>query len=105
MIRLLQWWGIFLNLLGIPGFVRDTEYKSANFGTLVRVKRGQLFTVVSVNGLDVYFSRFTGTIDGVGFSPASGCKPGLAPGSIHSGAILGQRWTPTQTQKQSAPDL
>jgi hypothetical protein len=38
------------------------------------VTLGPLFTVVSVNGLDIYFDRLTGAIDGVGSSPISDCK-------------------------------
>jgi hypothetical protein len=69
MIRFQQWLGNLMNAVGAPGFLRDTDFRSKTFGTHVRVKRGQLFTVVSINGLDVYFSRFTGNVDGVGFSP------------------------------------
>jgi len=40
---------------------------------------GPLFSVVSVNGLDVYFHRLTGKIDGVGFGPARDCKSDETP--------------------------
>jgi hypothetical protein len=45
----------------------------------VRVHLGPLFSVVSVNGLDVYFHRLTGRIDGVGFSPAGDCRSDETP--------------------------
>jgi hypothetical protein len=79
--------GRVMNIIGIPGFVRDTEYRSCTCETTVRVKRGLFFTVISVNGLDVYFSRFTGSIDGVGFSPRSDCKTDVTPESMRSGEL------------------
>jgi hypothetical protein len=67
------WIGKLANLVGYPGIVRECDYRSNAIGTSVTVKRLELYTLVSVNGLDVYFNRFTGLIDGVGASPASGC--------------------------------
>lgn len=93
MVRFHQWLGNLLNAVGAPGFLRDTEFRSRTFGTHVRVKRGQLFTVVSVNGLDVYFGRFSGTVDGVGFSPTIGCRPAVSAESsqsIYSAAMMAQ---------------
>ena len=93
MVRFHQWLGNLLNAVGAPGFLRDTEFRSRTFGTHVRVKRGQLFTVVSVNGLDVYFGRFSGTVDGVGFSPTIGCRPPVSAESsqsIYSAAMTAQ---------------
>src|SRR5450755_1977173 len=84
MVRFHQWLGNLLNAVGAPGFLRDTEFRSRTFGTHVRVKRGQLFTVVSINGLDVYFGRFSGTVDGVGFSPTLGCNAAITPQNAHS---------------------
>jgi hypothetical protein len=78
MIKLKQWLGTVINALGMPGLVRPTDYRSGRFGTHVRVMRGQLFTVVSIDGKEAYFRRLTGTIDGVGFTPPAGHTP--APG-------------------------
>lgn len=78
MIRFQQWLGNLMNAMGAPGFLRDTEFRSKTFGTHVRVKRGQLFTVVSINGLDIYFCRFTGHVDGVGFSQSCGAAAASA---------------------------
>jgi hypothetical protein len=64
-----------MNAFGAPAFIRDTDYRSRTFGTRVRVRRGNLFTVISVNGIDIYVCRFTGVIDGVGFTQPSGCVP------------------------------
>lgn len=66
--------GALLNALGVPGFVARSEYKARVREAIIRVTLGPLFTVVSVNGLDIYFDRLTGTIDGVGSSPISDCK-------------------------------
>lgn len=66
----LRWrifWGHVASLSGCPGFVRPCEY--LGLGVAVTVRVSTLFTVVSVNGIDVYFYRLTGGIDGVGFVP------------------------------------
>lgn len=69
-IRLL-FGGIF-NLAGIPGLVRDCNYRSVTANAEITVRQGELFTIISVNGLDIYFHRLTGSIDGVGST--SNCK-------------------------------
>ena len=55
-----------LNALGMPGFVSEGDYRSERFDTRVRVRCGNKFTVVSINGIDIYFRRLSGRIDGVG---------------------------------------
>ena len=74
-----------MNALGLPGLVGTTDYRSAKFGTHVRVVRGQLFTVVSIDGKEAYFRRLTGTIDGVGFTPAAEYTPAPARESTSRG--------------------
>ncbi len=59
------WLGKLANAVGAPGVVKDAQYKSAQDGTSVSVKRGFLYTVISVNGVDVYFRRFGGAMYGV----------------------------------------
>jgi hypothetical protein len=86
MIRFQQWLGSLMNAIGAPAFIRDTDYRSRTFGTYVRVTRGNLFTVISVNGVDVYVCRFTGTIGGIGFSQVPGC----VPASIRESMSLGE---------------
>jgi hypothetical protein len=75
MIRFQQWLGSMMNAIGAPAFIRETDYRSRTYGTRVCVKRGALFTVISVNGIDVYVCRFTGVIEGIGFTQAAGCLP------------------------------
>ena len=65
--------GKLYNLAGIPGLVRDCDYSAAVSNARIQVRVGDLFTVVSVNGLDIYFHRLTGSIDGVGISGAPSC--------------------------------
>jgi hypothetical protein len=65
--------GRLLNVLGIPASIRKCDYRSEAIGATVKVEHRDLFTVVTVNGLDVYFSRITGKIDGVGISQAAYC--------------------------------
>lgn len=81
-ITWLRFWGSLVNLSGLPGFVREGEYRSRD-GVVVCVRMGPLFTTVSVRGVEVYFYRLTGSIDGVGFSPAADCR---AEGSSRSSA-------------------
>lgn len=80
------WAGRIFNLAGMPGIVRNCNYEASICQASISVRTGQLFTVVRVNGLDVYFHRLTGTIDGVGFSPAFDCKLASTQQSIDFGA-------------------
>lgn len=71
MLRL--WAGKVLNAIGVPGIVQPGTYEAGIGEASIRVTVGPLFTVVTVNGVDVYLHRFTGAIDGVGFSMATSC--------------------------------
>jgi len=62
------WAGKLLNLAGFPAIVRECDYHSRALDTTVEVRKLGLYTVITVNGVDVYFTRFTGAIDGVGTS-------------------------------------
>jgi len=75
--------GAALNWLRIPGFIRPCVYEGSICKASISVRTSSLFTVIQVNGLDVYFSRLTGKIDGVGFSRASGCTLNQAELSVH----------------------
>jgi hypothetical protein len=75
--------GTALNWLRLPGFVRSCDYKAGICKGSISVRTGVLFTVIQVNGLDIYFSRLTGKIDGVGFSQVSGCTLAEAEVSAH----------------------
>ena len=77
LIRL--WVGKLLVMARVPGFIVDQTYDAAVTRANVRVQLGPLFSVVSVNGLDVYFHRLTGKIDGVGFSSTGDCRPDEIP--------------------------
>ncbi len=70
MLRL--WAGRVLNAIGVPGVVQPGTYEAGIGQASVRITVGPLFTVVTVNGVDVYLDRFTGAVDGVGFGVASG---------------------------------
>jgi hypothetical protein len=70
--------GRILNAFGAPGFVRSGVYESSDLGARVRVICGELFTVVSVNGTDVYFDRLRGRIDGVGSGFGVADRPHLS---------------------------
>ena len=73
MLTLLRLWaGKALNAIGVPGVVRPGTYEAAIAQASVRITVGPLFTVVTVNGIDVYLHRVTGAIDGVGFGTPTG---------------------------------
>ena len=75
-----MWAGKVLNAIGVPGVLQPGTYEAGIARASIRVHVGPLFTVVSVNGVDVYFHRITGAIDGVGFSTATGCTADGIPG-------------------------
>jgi hypothetical protein len=77
MIRL--WLGKLFVALGIPGFIVSQTYDAQVTTARVRVYLGPLFSVVSVNGLDIYFHRLTGKIDGVGLTAPSACATDQTP--------------------------
>ena len=91
--------GKFLNLAGMPAIVREGEYRSSELDAKVRVLKMDLSTLVSVNGFDVYFNRFTGAIEGVGFSPVSCCTSGRVPQSASSDAPCDTPALPVHTQR------
>lgn len=82
-----KWLGGLLNTLGVPGFVRDGVYRSTQFDTHVRVTRGKRYTVICVNGVDLFFHRLSGRIDGVGLSSAGDCMPASVPESAIAAVI------------------
>jgi hypothetical protein len=62
-----KWLAGMLNILGIPGFVRASDYQSADARITVRVRLGRAYTVISVNNVDIYFDRLSGRIDGLSY--------------------------------------
>ena len=69
------WAGKFLNSAGVPGVILSGTYEAGIGRASVQVTLGPLFTVVTVNGVDVYFHRLTGAVDGVGFTAPAGYTP------------------------------
>jgi len=72
--------GMLYNLAGVPGLVRNCDYEAGVADATVKVRVRDLFTIIEVNGLEIYFHRLTGSIDGVG--AMCGCKQGSTPQSI-----------------------
>ena len=92
--------GKVYNLAGIPGVVRDCDYSSTTYDARISVRAKELFTIVNVNGLDIYFHRLTGNIDGIGFSGTSSCNSG----PVHeSGQILEPSLLPNHTFQKRTP--
>ena len=73
--------GIVFNLAGIPGIVRDCDYDAGVHDARITVRANTMFTIISVNGLDIYFHRLTGAIDGVGLSASPNCTSDPIPES------------------------
>ena len=55
---------------GCPGLIRSIEIRDSVTGQVLAVQVGALFTRLTVDGRDYWFSRFTGKLDGTG----SGCS-------------------------------
>jgi hypothetical protein len=81
------YFGKFLNIIGFPASINKCDYRSDTLGVTVKVEHRDLFTVITVNGLDVYFKRISGKIDGVGISQASYCTTGATLGLADLGAL------------------
>ena len=73
-LRLNWWFGKLANLAGWPSIIRESDYRSDAICVSVKVRKSPLYTIVTVNGIDVYFYRFTGGIDGVGISLPTDCR-------------------------------
>ena len=58
--------GDLLNMLGLPGFIREYNYGSRIGNGNIKVRISPFYTIITVNGLDVYFNRWSGRIDGTG---------------------------------------
>ena len=65
--------GRLANLAGLPCFIREGIYHSPSLDVAVNVRASDLFTVICVNGVDVYFYRLTGAFDGAGVR-ATDCR-------------------------------
>lgn len=91
-LRLRALAGQIANLAGLPCFVRECDYEAGVTNALIRVRAGTMFTVITVNGLDIYFHRLTGKIDGVGLT--AGCMQSETLSEVPS---LAQRDSPHLT--------
>lgn len=98
------WLGKLANLAGFPGFVRECDYEAGVAQAHIQVRVRGLFTVVCVNGLDIYFHRLTGSIDGVGVSQACDCRAVSETESRHPDAPLVVSLRQSQTQTRSGSD-
>jgi hypothetical protein len=100
LLRLRLLLGSVLNSIGFPGLVQDAEYEAGICEGRITVKRLGLFTVITVNGLDVYFHRLSGKIDGVGLSRAADYKRGASLESAHPVWLPESLRALTQTQTE-----
>ena len=62
--------GCVFNTAGIPGLMQECTYQAGICDASIKVSTQSLiYTIITVNGLDIYFNRFTGSIDEVGGDP------------------------------------
>lgn len=90
--------GVLFNLAGIPGLIKNCDYHANVADAQITVRVRSLFTVVTVNSVEIYFHRLTGVIDGIGFSPASCCTVNPIAGSVDLDAQRADRHLQSQTQ-------
>ncbi len=64
--RALEWLGRFFKWLRFPGVIKEGQIDDSVSGHHIMVRVGLLFTCLSVNGRDYYFSRLSGKFDGTG---------------------------------------
>ena len=70
-----RFWGQLANLSGLPCPVQVGRYESRPLGVAIHVRASDLYTIVCVNGVDVYFRRISGAFDGVSVGPPSCTEP------------------------------
>lgn len=61
---------LLLDFLHVPGLVHSVEIHDELTGQHITIQTRHLFTRISINGRDYYFSRLSGRFDGTG----SGCS-------------------------------
>lgn len=103
-LALIGWTCWLLNVLRIPGFVAPGSYDARTTQARIEVRLGRFYTIITVNGLDIYFDRLTGRIDGIGFSPASGCIPDQALELKRPVGRLSNRRPPIRRGSSSEPN-
>jgi hypothetical protein len=60
--------GWLVNMSGAPGFVRECDYEGTVCNASIKVRVGPVFTIITVNSLDISFDRLSGRMAGIGFS-------------------------------------
>ena len=68
--RISQYVGKLLGRARLPGVIASTTINDSFSGQRLEIKVGIIYTRISVNGRDYYFSRLSGKFDGTG----SGCS-------------------------------
>lgn len=64
--RLVYEFGVFCNRVGLPGAVRDCDIEDELSGQSLKIRTSPTSTLISVNGRDYYFDRFSGRHNGTG---------------------------------------
>ena len=64
--RCLEFIGKVFNLLSVPGAIKDIDIQDNLSGQNLKIRVGVLFTLISINGRDYYFSRLSGKFGGTG---------------------------------------
>lgn len=65
-------WNDFLNLIRMPGFVREVDFEDLVTKQRFKIQISRYYTRISVGPRDYFFYRGSGGFDGTGYSM---CKP------------------------------
>lgn len=55
-----------LHTIGAPGAIQNQEITDSLTGQRIEIRVGDLFTRISIDGRDYYFTRIRGRLDGTG---------------------------------------
>jgi len=58
--------GKLLHWVRMPGFIRPFQYRDLNSGRLISVRTSPQYTILSIDGKELFFIRETGKFDGIG---------------------------------------
>lgn len=76
--------GHALNLFAAPGFIRPVEQYYRSINKTIKVEVTELFTIISIDGIDWYFYRLNGKLDGWGTSWGPNKFQGMQPPEIEA---------------------
>lgn len=64
--RTINFVATLLNKMGLPGFVTPISFDDELTGQTINIRISDYFTIISIDGRDLYFHRLNGKFDGTG---------------------------------------